>query len=274
MKLKNLYPFILIIIFACKAEEKQKPAYTLKTLKSGITLEIFSDEVDDENKYNYDNTVLVPGTILDYSIEIYSKDGKELFFKRNQDKAKNYWEFTDKNDPDAITLSKIAVDKGNNMATWNPGYYQTNLKYFLGSEKTYSMSGGIENEANIWIHPHRDLYLEILEINPFPYVKAPYKVGTKWNWALEIGNGWKDERWAIWEGNIINKYNYEIVKEEVLETPFGKLNCFVINSEGKSDIGTTKLISYFHKKYGFVKLDYTNIDASKTILTLKSHTQK
>lgn len=272
MRIKNFLPVLIVICFACSSEKKA-PTFTLKTLKNGIDIEIFADDVDDDNKYNYDNKVLIPNTTFEYGIEIIAKDGDPLYFKRVNNKEKNNWEFTDKNDPKAISVAKIKVDEGNSMGKWNPGYYQTNLKYYLGDEKTYSMSGGIDNERNLWIHPHRDLYLEILELNPFPYIKAPYEIGTKWKWALQIGNSWQDKRWATWEGDIIVRYNYEIVREEKIETPFGMLNCYVIHGEGNSKLGTTSLESYFHKKYGFVKLNYKNIDGSSTLLTLQRHSE-
>ncbi len=273
MKLKNLYALLMLICFACSSEKKEVPTFTLKTLKSGIDIEIFAEDVDDKNKYNYDNKILIPKSTFEYNLQIISKEGDSLYFKRVNNKEKNNWEFTDKNDPDVITVSRITVDEGNAMGDWNPGYYQTNLKYYLGKEKKYSMSGGIDNKKNVWIHPHRDLYLKILELNPFPYIKAPYKIGTKWKWALQIGNSWQDKRWATWEGGIIARYNYEIVREEKIETPLGSLNCYVIIGEGNSELGQTRLESYFHKKHGFVKLNYKNIDGSHTILTLQKHTE-
>jgi len=52
----------------------------------------------------------------------------------------------------------------------------------------FSMSGTIENEGNVWIHPPRDNYFKIIELNPFPYIKAPYNIGAKWAWKLKIVN--------------------------------------------------------------------------------------
>jgi hypothetical protein len=34
-------------------------------------------------------------------------------------------------------------------------------------------------------------------------------------------------------------------------------------------LGTTKLKSFFNENFGFVKLDYTNIDGTKTIIELE-----
>lgn len=45
--------------------------------------------------------------------------------------------------------------------------------------------------------------------------------------------------------------------------------CEVTNeSTATSRIGSTQLTAYFHPGYGFVKVDYTNIDPSKTVLEL------
>ena len=53
-----------------------------------------------------------------------------------------------------------------------------------------------------------------------------------------------------------------------LETDMGDLDCFVIESSAESRIGETALTAYFHPEYGFVRLNYTNIDGSKTNLVL------
>ena len=135
------------------------------------------------------------------------------------------------------------------------------------------MSGAIENEGNVWIHPPRDKYFEILELNPFPYIKAPYNIGTKWTWRLDIGDSWADGRWKLWNGSIENKYYYEITGKQTLKMALGEVECFVIESDAKSRIGETKLTAYFNTKFGFVKLNYTNIDGSKTNLVLEEFSE-
>ena len=112
------------------------------------------------------------------------------------------------------------------------------------------------------------MYFTILELNPFPYIKAPYQAGTEWTWKLAIGGQWGDARWKEWEGNIINNYNYKILGEIPLKTELGSLKCLIVEGTATSDLGTTKLISYFNEDYGFVKLEYTNIDGSKTFLDI------
>jgi hypothetical protein len=102
-----------------------------------------------------------------------------------------------------------------------------------------------------------------LEINPFPFIQKPYLKGNKWYWSLEIGSYWSDYRWKEWNGMIENKYTYEIVDtNSIIHTPLGELNCYKIDSYAESELGKTCLTSYFNETYGFVRLDYINIDGS------------
>lgn len=142
------------------------------------------------------------------------------------------------------------------------------MKYFYPPQLVSSSSSIFENNELVWIHPPRRLFFKILELNPFPYIKKPIKIGAKWTWSLQIGSHYGDIRWKQWESTITNISNYEIVKDTMLMTGLGQLHCFVVNSEAKSELGTTSLISYFNKKHGFVNLDYTNIDGSKIVINL------
>lgn len=121
------------------------------------------------------------------------------------------------------------------------------------------------------MHPPRQAYFRILELNPFPYIKAPYEVGTTWTWSLDIGSAWGDERWKTWEGGITNTYTYTITDERILPKAMGNLKCYLIKAEATSDLGKTSLLAYFNETYGFITLDYTNIDGSKTLLELTAH---
>lgn len=132
----------------------------------------------------------------------------------------------------------------------------------------YSTSGVIENEINVWMHPQRDKYFMILELNPFPYIQKPFEVGNKWTWALEIGDYWQDDRWKTWSGSIRNTYEYKIIGKQKLNTRIGEVDCWVIQGNAMSEIGATGLIGYFNEEKGFVKLDYINIDKSKLIMEI------
>ena len=72
-------------------------------------------------------------------------------------------------------------------------------------------------------------------------------------------------------GDILKKFQYKITDKTEIERPFGLLECYVVESIAKSSLGTTGLEAYFHPDYGFAKLSYTNINGSKTNLTLSEY---
>ena len=181
-------------------------------------------------------------------------------------------------DVNTILRIAISVQEGlEPMIFSNPDYDQTVIKYqyeLKDRNAPFSSSSGvIENEDNIWMHPPRDQYFSILELNPFPFIKAPYKIGNEWNWSLRIGDGWSDERWKNWNGSIQNNYTYKITERKTLHTNFGEIDCWVIEGTAVSRIGETKLKAFFNSKYGFVKLNYINIDGSLTNLILSDYTE-
>jgi hypothetical protein len=234
--------------------------------EDGIEIEVIDTAISDENKFNADNKILVPGRLFIYSFQHIDTLGNVWYFKENDDN----WKFIKKNNTDSNTVKTvhIGVLAGNPMSKYVPDYNQTSLKYPLPPIKSYSMSGGIENEKNIWIHPPRDLYFSILETNPFPFVKFPCKVGEKWNWSLKIGSSWGDSRWKTWTGTLNNSIEYEITEKTNIETPLGEIEVFIVKSTALNSIGQSSLISYFNPDFGFVKLAYVNIDGSKTNLEL------
>lgn len=278
MKVRVFLTFMIAsTVLSCKtkAQEKTKkgPDYELVADDVGIQVEQFDSTVVNSNKYNLNNTIYKVGNSFKYSFKHYTAARETQFFKINDDR--NSWSFTDADSNDSTIIKSVLlqVADGNPFEEHIPDYNQTNITYTLKEGFGYSMTGVIENEANVWIHPPREKYFRILELNPFPYVKAPYEIGTKWTWKLVIGAGWADERWKSWEGQIENQYQYEIVNKEVVKNKVGQMECFVIQSFAKSRIGETKLTAYFNPKYGFVKLDYTNIDGSKTLLELVEYVE-
>ena len=276
MKLTRILIFLLCTTFA-NCQSKIKPSeknYTLFADDDGILVEKFDSTVVDENKYNHNNVIYKVGNSFKYKFEHKTPQGEIKLFKIEKDNKS--WEFVPFENKDSTTVRSvlIKVANGNPMTKHIPDYNQTALIYKNGNNsKTYSMSGAIENEGNVWIHPPRDQYFEILELNPFPYIKAPYEIGNKWNWTLTIGSGWSDKRWKVWEGKIENKYNYEITDKRTMKTDMGNIECYVIKSKAISRIGETELIAYFNTEYGFVKLEYINIDGSKTNLELEEHSK-
>lgn len=277
MKHTLLLLLIILVFNSCKEQDsniKDLPTkkYTLVADDINIQVEKFDSTVVDVNKYNVNNQVFKVGTEFLYNFTHIDSAGTVYNFDIQSNDGRT-WAFTSQNSltPSSITNVRLTVLNGNPMSDRVPDYNQTNIKYQLNGQSSYSTTGVIENEANTWIHPPRQSYFRILELNPFPYIKAPYEIGTTWDWSLDIGSGWGDKRWKTWEGGITNSYTYEITGYEKINTPLGSLECHVIDGKASSTIGETYLKAYFNETYGFVILDYTNIDGSKTKLELVEH---
>lgn len=233
---------IIFVIYSCqskkesnKTELNSKKDYVLKE-DGGIFVELFDSTNVDPNRYTENNFIYIEDTEFIYSFEHIDPNGNKYFIK-NEDKSlkgKSEWTFVSSDSIDESTIQKVKISVKYGlepMIKYIPDYNQTILKYQYPTNDNknagnYSTSGAIENEKNVWIHPPRDSYFEILELNPFPFARRPYEIGNKWTWQLTIGDVWADERWKIWEGQIENIYEYEIVNKTILETVVGDLECF------------------------------------------------
>ena len=259
-----------------QSAEKQSSDYKLVD-DDGIIVEKYDSTITDENRFTRNNVIFREGVSFHYKFEHLDKDNQRHFFKYID--SLSYWQFVPESEVDQNTIQRVIISVKKGLQGFDkhfPGYSQTIIGYSYPTQDNYvgsisSASGVIENEANVWMHPPRDLYFEILELNPFPFIKAPYEIGTKWTWSLKIGDHWSDGRWKLWSGSVENNYEYEITDHIDIETPFGRLGCFVIEGSAKSRIGETYLRAFFNETYGFVRLEYTNIDGSKTNLVLDQY---
>ncbi|MCJ8497124.1 hypothetical protein MVI27_02505 [Chryseobacterium salipaludis] len=223
---KILLLSLLLSLVYCKSKpasnESQEKRYTLVADEDGVVAEVFDSAVTDKNKYNDNNIIFKVGKTFHYNFKHITPEGRTQYFRETG--IEDQWEFVAAAAADSATITsvKIEVLNGNPMADHLPDYNQTVLAYQMKNKNRRSMSGVIENEANVWMHPPRDLYFEILELNPFPYIKAPYQIGTSWTWHLTIGDGWSDKRWKLWTGQIENKYRYQITGKQTLKNKNGE----------------------------------------------------
>jgi hypothetical protein len=269
---------LVLTLFSCNAQKQDlesiKKNYIFDDM--GIYLENISPSDTNSNRYSSDNRAYKINRkyIFDYYI-LSGKDTLKIKTPRivkPEDDFQRMWEFIPNSakHEDKIETISITVLPGitNTNQTTLKYEYQTSVENFYTSFS--STSGVIENEMNTWMHPHRDKYFMILELNPFPYIQQPFEVGNNWSWSLGIGDYWKDARWKLWTGSIENKFKYEIIGKVNLPTKIGILKCWVINGIATSSIGSTRLMAYYSEELGFVKLDYTNIDKSKLVINIKS----
>lgn len=265
---KSYYPLIILVTLSSFLHSQTIISYDKS---SGIAFEKL-DTVTDRFAYSLDNVIYIPEKKYVWVYQ-YIKEGKEYSFQSTGEKN---WKLIERNmatDSAAKTIV-FYVYNNNSLCPYvhNLGQSPMHFIYYNGMDKRLPIQGFtglVENEKNIWMHPPRDFIFQVLELNPFPYIKFPISKGIKWKWNLTIGSQWGNPLWKEWEGAIVNRYKYCIIDTDYrLQTVFGELSCAVVKSSARSRIGTTQATFYFHKTFGFVKLEYLNIDGSTIILDL------
>lgn len=148
---------------------------------------------------------------------------------------------------------------------------QTAIIYsYYPQPNSFGLTGAVENSKNVWIHPPREDFFQILEICPFPYVKYPLEVGTHWIDKVNVHDWWSSPLWLEWEGRLLFEHQYKITGKETVDTDMGEFNCWMIEATGYSSKGNTKLVAYFNETVGFVKLIYRTVNSMSIIFVLKS----
>lgn len=130
--------------------------------------------------------------------------------------------------------------------------------------------GAIENKEEFYLHPPRRANYRILELNPFPQIRFPARSGKTWEWKVYPPDMYADSAWASWKGILTIAFRYKLLDSTLLTTSLGRLRCYRVQAAGTSKLGSTALESYFHPSYGFVRLDYRNIDRSRVQMEMVS----
>ena len=257
---------------------------------SGIWFEVRND-TSNPCRYTEDNKIYQADREFTFEFHYFDPKGNERFmrYKRVPKKGKRITEtgdtttytykaadfsFSDVFDAEDSCINRYLVKVACSHRVFRKDYNQTVEEFYFPldgqrSKVPLSMSGIVENERNLWMHPNRDCLFQILELNPFPYIQYPIKKGKTWKWRLTIGSQWGDERWKTWDGLIVNKYKYKITDTNCeVVTSMGTLSCVKVEAVAKSRIGKTRLTAYYNDTYGFVKMDNTNIDGSRIEIKL------
>lgn len=239
----------------------------------GIMFEEF-DTVPDQFAYSLDNVIYIPNKKFKCVYQ-YVKNGDNYCFQSIGEKN---WKLIEKSLATDSVAQTIVFEILNNTSMYpnlplgNEGQSRLHFSYFNAMQRRLPIQGFtglVENEKNIWMHPPREFLFQVLELNPFPYIKFPVVKGRKWRWQLTIGPQWGNPLWKEWDGDIVNKYKYRIIDTDYkLQTAFGELSCAVVKAFARSRIGATEATFFFHKTYGFVRFEYVNIDDSTIILDL------
>jgi len=266
---------LMVLVASCTQREQEENLKKEYIVTDGVYVEKVLPTEKDSNRYTMDNRIYTFNRtfIYDYYI-IKKRDTLKFIFTESESDTDHQraWEFIPIQELNPQKVETVSVKVLNGISNQHQTLVMYNYQFSIdpGFIPLSSTSGVIENKQNVWLHPHRDKYFMILELNPFPYIQKPYQIGTTWRWSLDIGDQWGDDRWLTWKGSINNQYEYKIVGQDEVKTKIGDLVCWVVQGTATSRIGSTGLVAYFHEEYGFVKLDYINIDKSKLIMEINA----
>ena len=259
---------LLLLLFNCKNEIEEQQHQNDELFVEDISgLQIDASD----NLYNLDNKIYLPGLEFKFKYSYMDSVGQEYMFSREG------YELTPKSLVTNRTITDISFSIRHDKWNFKEDYYQTvaQYAYFVPKDEGEALwprtySGIIENDVNVWMHPFRaHCYFRLLQLSPYPYIKRNLEIGDKWYWDLTTGNHYDCESWGTWEGGIKNEYEYYITEKGILlETELGELACDVVVGNGIGDLGPTKLVSYFNEKYGFVRLEYKNVNNSEMVIDL------
>ncbi len=248
---------------------------------NGLLVETPEPGRRDPDFFNRDNTIYVPGSEFVYAYTI-RKGGREVYCRTDAagDPATRKWSFVERAAIDPLTIRYVGfrvLPGYGGMDDLFPDYAQTVIEQrYWSSDRNLLFDGTtglVENAANVWIHPFRGKYFSVTEFSPFPFAKLPLTKGKTWEWRLDdIDSRWSDPRIVEYEGRVAARYSYRVAGTETLATAIGNLECTIIDGTARNRLGSARLRTHFHPKYGFVRLDYRNLDGSRIILELTSVT--
>jgi hypothetical protein len=252
-------------------------------------------------KYSKDNISYKVGTRFIYDYCFIDKAGvkRKFIVTKNQTSKENPLNLTSYTDSSDSTIDKIMLAVtdaketypacvGDSTCTQTVISYSylkktivsddTLCNYFKSKNSSnvycqYSpvATGIYDNKKNIWMHPPRQYTFKMLQLSPFPFYQLDESV-KYWAWNVEVGGSYLDPRWVDTKENIKVRYDYERQKDKTIRTVFGRIKCKVTTAKGTSQSGDfimkTSLKSYYNPAYGFVKLEYKNIDDSKIVIQL------
>lgn len=242
-----------------------------------------------QSRYSSDNISYKLNKIYIYDYYFQDKLGSKAKFLKDEN-----WSFNNPlnlaNDSSTNAITDIYLFVSNPLNFFSAGdstYTQTVFNYLYITKDFCNLeindiannikefeetTGLIDNYKNLWIHPPRMYSFKILQLNPYPFYYLENQKKS-WSWNLKVGGNYLDQRWINWNEPIEINTKYSRVKDQIIDTRLGKLECRVVSGESRFEYDgkfvKTFLISYYNKDYGFVKLDYTNVNGTKIVMELK-----
>ncbi|QCE40688.1 hypothetical protein [Psychroserpens sp. NJDZ02] len=237
---------------------------------------VFSQQYDsvliEQDSVDLNNQVYKIGNVYVFDYEIIENN----ITKKLKTNSEGDFELVQK-EHDSIGVDKIHLIIRPTDDDSRTNENQTQISYLQGPEfSSFSSTGAVDNSENVWIHPIRSGFFSSLETCPFPYIKKPLQVGAQWKDAMLIGEGWGNKLWGKWIGQLLLNYSYKITGKEKLNTEFGEVECFIVESQADSELGSTKLKSFYSDIYGFIRLEYvllTGIEVNMWVIDFKENNE-
>ncbi len=137
-----------------------------------------------------------------------------------------------------------------NKIIWKLIHYATLTPTQTKMETTEDITGLVDNENELWMHPPRfKAYEYFTEFAPFPKIKFPAKVGTKWTDKFSLGT------YASEKNGSEVVFDYKILTVDTISVnPIVKQ--FLIAGTGKSKLGEFHAQFYFNEMDGFTRMEY------------------
>ncbi len=250
-----------------------------------------------KHKYSKDNISYKLNMTFVYDYYYMDNAGKKYKFLLKEDPTVgnplNLVSFESKSS-DIINRFKFEINDDENMFGDMPDYTQTvfGISYLTPTGKGKDTlceeakkkfpkltcyeegTGIIDNKMNLWMHPPRSYTFRILQLCPYPFQYLNEAVKT-WGWTLETGGDrYLEKRWIDTRGQSPIKIKYEHTrgKDEIIETPLGKINCKVASAIGTCETlpwFKTGLKSYYNPNFGFVRLEYNLVNGDKMVILLE-----
>ncbi|GGD15511.1 hypothetical protein [Flavobacterium orientale] len=222
----------------------------------------YDSVVIEKDSIDSNNQVYKVGNVYVFDYEII-KNGISKKLKTNSNDG---FELVNKTS-DSVGVAKIHLLVRPSIDSPRTNENQTQISYMQGPEfGSFSSTGVVDNSSNVWIHPIRSGFFESLETCPFPFVKKPLSIGLEWQDAMSIGEGWGNQLWGEWSGQLLLSYHYKITGKESITTDLGVIECYIIESKADSKLGTTTLKSYFSDVYGFLRFEYELLTGLKVTM--------
>ena len=162
---------------------------------------------------------------------------------------------------------KSKIDSTQYLISWST---DQNLQNKFSKKGNPFYTGVIENNSRVWIHPPRSDLFTILEYSPFPEVRIPLKIGLRWQFKNSMGRFWENKLFDIKSNDIlIYKYVIEDVKHHICDLESFPIQCYSIKAESVNiKFAQTKFSGLYNDKYGFIDMEFQNIDGSTILLKL------